>query len=71
MCWTAKRLCYDADGNLRSDGEHTFSWDAENRLREMLPGTAGNGKRLVFSYDYMGRRIRKRVFGWGGNACDS
>jgi len=49
-------LSYDADGNLLSDGEHTFSWDAENRNTTVL----SNGVPLVAnSYDPQHQRVIK------------
>jgi RHS repeat-associated protein len=55
---------HDADGNLTEDGLWTYTWDSENRLVAMQGRGWGNGegtKQLVFSYDWMGRRIRKLV----------
>jgi YD repeat-containing protein len=36
---------YDADGNLTTNGQFSFAWDAENRLASFtpLPGTPTNG----------------------------
>jgi RHS repeat-associated protein len=57
---------YDADGNLASDSLWSYTWDAENRLLAMesklasLPGT-NLAKRVEFTYDWQGRRIRKLV----------
>ena len=55
---------YDADGNLRADaGVNTlgyglkFGWDAENRLTTV--SKADNTPLATYSYDYLGRRIRK------------
>jgi RHS repeat-associated protein len=58
----SESFSYDADGNLTSDSIWSYSWDGENRLKEMN-GTAHNGAslKLVFDYDYMGRRIQKAV----------
>lgn len=58
---------YDADGNTTNDGRWVYSWDAENRLTNMVTGTdavnAGTTNRmLAFAYDYMGRRISKTVY---------
>lgn len=37
----------------------------ENRLIEVYPDSPGAGsKKLVFDYDYMGRRVRKRVYNY-------
>jgi RHS repeat-associated protein len=60
---TPEAFSYDADGNLTGDGRWTYSWDAENRLTRMVAAT-GNGpqQRLDFTYDPMGRRIRKQVW---------
>ncbi len=49
---------YDADGDLTSDGTWTYRYDANNRLYRM----SGNGKSLQFKYDYMGRRVEKKVW---------
>ncbi len=54
---------YDADGNLFSDGKNRFHWDAENRLTLVEPLVATEGsKRLEFKYDYIGRRVSKKVW---------
>ncbi|MGB7925160.1 MAG: RHS repeat-associated core domain-containing protein, partial [Pyrinomonadaceae bacterium] len=60
---------YDADGNLTADGRWAYTWDAENRLIVMtaLPNVPGAAKRkLEFAYDYMSRRIQKKVSVWNG-----
>ncbi len=60
-------LSYDADGNLLSDGEHTFSWDAENRLQAVTPANATNGSlKVVNWYDHRHRRVTKEVFELSG-----
>jgi uncharacterized protein RhaS with RHS repeats len=57
---------YDADGNLTNDSLWSYTWDAENRLLAMetklasLPST-NLAKRVEFTYDWQGRRIRKLV----------
>jgi RHS repeat-associated protein len=58
---------YDDDGNLTSDGRWNYTWDAENRLLSMesiasVPAAAK--ARLEFAYDYLGRRIQKKVYGY-------
>ena len=56
---------YASDGNLTSDGRWDYVLDAENRVIQMpakayaLPDSAR--KQLVFSYDFMGRRVQKVV----------
>lgn len=62
---------YDADGNLKSDGRWDYYYDAENRLIAMQthlalsPGTIPNAdaRRLEFTNDYLGRRVRRKVLG--------
>lgn len=55
---------YDADGNLTEDGLWVYEWDAEDRLKRMythpsaLTWNAPN-RELLFTYDYLGRRVRK------------
>jgi hypothetical protein len=42
-----------------------YSWDAENRLVAVAPAVPAAGdKKVVFTYDYMSRRVQKRVFAW-------
>jgi RHS repeat-associated protein len=61
---------YDLDGNLIQDGQWVYTWDAENRLASATqkvinraPGVEGpKRQRLEFAYDYMNRRIAKKVF---------
>ncbi len=64
---------YDDDGNLSSDGRWSYTWNAENRLIEMTPlpaaiSAGAPNKRLQFTYDNLGRRIKKSVSVWSGNA---
>ncbi len=62
-------LDYDEDGNLKEDGLWIYKWDAENRLVEMtstLPVVGGFTQyKLEFAYDYMGRRVEKKVTNLG------
>jgi len=56
---------YDDDGNMTSDGIWSYGYDAENRIISMtnlLPGGFPNSAtQLLFTYDYMGRRVEKKV----------
>ena len=64
---TPESFAYDADGNLTSDGRWTNHWDAENRLisiESLTNAPAGSKRKLLFTYDHQGRRIRKQSFGW-------
>lgn len=74
---TPETITYDLDGNLKSDGIWTYTWDAENRLIGMTNTVSGGGlpnaekKLLVFTYDHMGRRRTKTVSTWNGSAFAS
>jgi len=60
----AQSFLYDADGNLTNDLVWSYTWDGENRLIQMVsaPGMASADRlKLVFEYDWAGRRIRKTV----------
>jgi RHS repeat-associated protein len=48
-------LSYDLDGNLLSDGQRNYTWDAENRLVG-ITYPAQPGKQTAFAYDGLGRR---------------
>ena len=52
---------YDADGNMTSYNGWTYTWNGENRLI----AAENSDTRLEFSYDYMGRRFEKKVYGKG------
>jgi len=47
---------YDAAGNLTSDGMHSYTYDAENRLIKVDAGNTA-----TYIYDAMGRRVEKQV----------
>jgi RHS repeat-associated protein len=68
---------YDPDGNLTLDRQFHYTWDAENRLVEVMTRIeAGQNqwayeagdKHVYFTYDYMGRRVRKRVETYNGTS---
>jgi RHS repeat-associated protein len=57
-------LKYDADGNLTEDALWMYEWDAENRLTHMYTKSTAvtwgaPNRDLKFTYDYLGRRVRK------------
>ncbi|MBS0219681.1 MAG: RHS repeat-associated core domain-containing protein [Proteobacteria bacterium] len=53
---SGQALTFDANGNLTSDGQRTYTWDAENRLVGITyPGASG--KATAFTYDGRGRRV--------------
>ena len=49
---------YDVDGNMLSRDGWTQVWNGENRLIETSKGNV----KLQFAYDYMGRRVEKKVY---------
>jgi RHS repeat-associated protein len=51
-----KNFQYDANGNLTEDAQHTYQWDAENRLIGIGYKTEPQRKTL-FQYDGKGRRV--------------
>lgn len=59
-------LTYDEDGNLTSDGEAIYSWDAENRLTKIDKGAT----EATLIYDGYNRRIRKHTESAEGTVFD-
>ncbi|MCH6259521.1 hypothetical protein MLD52_23395, partial [Puniceicoccaceae bacterium K14] len=54
---------YDLDGNLTGDFDWDYVYDANNRLVKMTnKDLFAVIRRLEFDYDYMGRRVEKRVY---------
>jgi RHS repeat-associated protein len=52
---SGQSLTYDANGNLLSDGQRNYAWDAANRLVSITyPGQPG--KQTAFVYDGLNRR---------------
>ncbi len=61
----AESFTYDLDGNMTQDGTFDYTWDAENRLKSVTPRSPTEGaEKLVFTYDYRGRRVRKLAYEW-------
>ena len=63
---------YDLDGDLTNDGRWAYTWDGENRLAQMqtltnLPASVPQEK-LLFGYDYQGRRVSKVVSNFNGSS---
>ncbi len=59
---------------LRPKPAITYVWDAENRLTEVrptFPAVTAAAKKVVFAYDYMNRRVRKRVYNWNSSGGGS
>jgi len=62
---TLEKFLYDLDGNLTQDSLWTYTYDGENRLSTMtsrMPDATNNYTHVRFTYDYMGRRVRKNVY---------
>jgi RHS repeat-associated protein len=53
-------LQYDDNGNLTSDGSHTFQYNYNNRLISV-----DNGQTATYKYDALNRRIQKTVVSTG------
>jgi len=51
---------YDDDGNMLTNGNWAYTWNGENRLIQAV--NSATGMKLEFAYDYMGRRIFKKVY---------
>ena len=51
-------LTYDADGNLLGYDGWNYSWTPEGRLNSVIKGNT----KVVFEYDYLGRRFEKKVY---------
>lgn len=58
--WGTASLFYDLNGNMTSDGTHSYTWDARNRLSQMDLGNTAS-----FTYDPFGRRATKSIVGTG------
>jgi len=63
---------YDAAGNMTADGNHTYYYDAENRLIQVdgvLGDCANNPSRpsACYVYDAMGNRVEKNTGGYRGD----
>jgi RHS repeat-associated protein len=56
--WGTASLFYDANGNMTSDGLHSYTWNARNQLTQIDLGSSA-----TFTYDPLGRRISKAVVG--------
>src|SRR5712691_4133889 len=56
--WGTANLFYDLNGNMTSDGTHSYTWDARNRLSQIDLGNTGS-----FVYDPFGRRVSKTILG--------
>ncbi|MGI6300863.1 MAG: RHS repeat-associated core domain-containing protein [Verrucomicrobiota bacterium] len=58
-----EEFIYDLDGNLQTTGDFKMEYDAENRLVSIYPKREAKGdKKVVYQYDYMGRRISRKVW---------
>jgi RHS repeat-associated protein len=61
-----QEFVHDDDGNLETDTQWDYGWDAENRLRWMQTAVAEQNphvpwRRIDYAYDAQGRRCRKTV----------
>jgi YD repeat-containing protein len=64
---SGQALSFDVNGNLLSDGQRNYTWDAENRLIGIsYPGQPG--KQTAFAYDGLSRRTMITSTPTGGGA---
>ncbi len=54
--WGTANLFYDLNGNMTSDGTHSYTWDARNRLNQIDLGNTAS-----FTYDPFRRRATKNI----------
>jgi len=60
---------YDDDGNMVEYADKKYTWNAENRLAAVEPQIPAPGDRkTVFLYDYMGRRVQKKVYAYDSDS---
>ncbi len=69
LAQSPESFTHDADGNLTSDGRWDYTWDGENRVVQMETRSAAYNagaprQKLLFGYDWQGRRISKTVSNW-------
>ena len=68
-------LSHDDDGNLSSISDGTkiqYEYDAENRLKRVLPENPSDGDiKVEFHYDWLGRRVKKSVYKWNSEAWET
>jgi RHS repeat-associated protein len=62
LAWNESAPSYDSNGNMLSDGIHSYAWDARNHLSTIDSGSTGS-----FVYDPAGRRATKVISGTGTN----
>ena len=51
---------YGDDGNMLTNGNRSYTWNGEKRLIQAV--NSATGVKLECAYDYMGRRIFKKVY---------
>ncbi len=54
-----KSYAYDPNGNMTNRAGQALTWDAQNRLTEVVSGTTT----VRFAYDGQGQRVKKEVVG--------
>jgi RHS repeat-associated protein len=56
---------HDLDGNQTQDGRWIYSWDGENRLKQLeslSSAPQASKRKVVWEYDWRGRRIRQTEY---------
>jgi RHS repeat-associated protein len=70
---TTQNFAYDVDGNLTNDSLWVYSYDDEDRIKQiqsapaLLTVTNVQPIRLNFTYDFLGRRVQKQVWNYNGS----
>ena len=68
--WVSGAGAYGRDGTLTADGCWNYTWDAENRLIRVESRSAtpqASWRRVEWTFDAFGRRIRQRTWVWTNN----
>jgi len=56
---SSSAFTYDNNGNLLTDGIHTFAWDAKNQLVSIIYNAGANaGNHTEFTYNGLGERVQ-------------
>jgi RHS repeat-associated protein len=59
--WGGQAYSYNANGNLLSDGQRSYTWNARNELSSLSPVGTSTVPPANFQYDPMGRRTGKTL----------
>jgi RHS repeat-associated protein len=60
--WGSATLSYDANGNLASDGTHSYTWNDRNQLAQVV-ASGSSTTSATYQYDGLGRRVESLTGG--------